>query len=521
MSFTDKPKRSDSMPREADEAVGTVIDADYDGEVNASGHPDQLTRQYGLLRVAGAAITIDNAWVVLGSSISVSILNGGIPGILYGLMVAAFYYAFIGLSLAELASAMPSSGGVYHWATMVAGPRHGRVVGFFTGWINFAAWLFGLASLVQVAANTVVQLYATYHSEFVSEAWHVYVAYLGVLWLSTACVVLANGLVPHTQSAGMMLVLLGGLATIVTLAAMPKQHASNHFVWGSFNENNATGWSGGIAFLTGVLNGAFTIGTPDSISHMAEEVKNPRRNVPLGILLQIGLGFLSALCFAIVLGYAVSDISVLQGGVNTFPLAAIYEQATNSAGATFGLLLIIFLSLLCGVTGTVLTATRTYWALARDNAVPFSSIFSRVHASLSCPVESTIFVSIVVSALGAIPIGSSVGFTNLTGSFIILNSLSYAVPFSVNLLSGRRYFVPGPFHLGRFGFVLNLLAVLFIGLFAIFFCFPTAIPFDSTTMNYNCVIIVGIVILIAAWWLIHASKHYEMPHLKMTVDHST
>lgn len=52
-----------------------VLDADagFDAEVNASGHPDQLKRQYGLLRVAGAAITIDNAWVVLGSSISVSI----------------------------------------------------------------------------------------------------------------------------------------------------------------------------------------------------------------------------------------------------------------------------------------------------------------------------------------------------------------------------------------------------------------------------------------------------------------
>lgn len=472
-------------------------------------------------------------------------MNGGIPGILYGLMVAAFYYVFIGLSLAELASAMPSSGGVYHWATMVAGPRHGRVVGFFTGWLNFAAWLFGLASLVQVTANTVVQLYATYHTDFVSQAWHVYIAYLAVLWLCTACVVFANGLVPHTQSAGMVLVLAGGLATIVTLAAMPKQHASNQFVWGSFAENNATGWSGGVAFLTGVLNGAFTIGTPDSISHMAEEVRDPRRNVPRGILLQIGLGFLSALCFAIVLGYAVSDISVLQGGVNTFPLAAIYEQATNSAGATFGLLLIIFLSLLCGVTGTVLTATRAYWALARDNAVPLSGIFSRVHAQLSCPVESTIFVSIVVSALGAIPLGSSVGFTNLTGSFIILNSISYAVPFSANLLAGRRYFAPGPFHLGRFGFAVNLLAVLFIALFAVFFCFresrecslflylrllfpsltsvlvAPAIPFDYTTMNYNCVIIVGIVVLIAVWWFLHAAKHYEMPHLKMTVDHST
>jgi choline transport protein len=41
--------------------------------VNASGYRDQLTRQYSLLGLAGVALTVDNAWVALGSSISVSI----------------------------------------------------------------------------------------------------------------------------------------------------------------------------------------------------------------------------------------------------------------------------------------------------------------------------------------------------------------------------------------------------------------------------------------------------------------
>lgn len=41
--------------------------------VNASGYKDQLRRQYGLLGLAGIALTVDNAWVALGSSISVSI----------------------------------------------------------------------------------------------------------------------------------------------------------------------------------------------------------------------------------------------------------------------------------------------------------------------------------------------------------------------------------------------------------------------------------------------------------------
>ena len=41
--------------------------------VNASGHKDQLQRQYGLLAICGLALTIDNAWVALGGSIAVSI----------------------------------------------------------------------------------------------------------------------------------------------------------------------------------------------------------------------------------------------------------------------------------------------------------------------------------------------------------------------------------------------------------------------------------------------------------------
>ena len=41
--------------------------------VNASGHRDQLQRQYGLISICGLALTIDNAWVALGGSIAVSI----------------------------------------------------------------------------------------------------------------------------------------------------------------------------------------------------------------------------------------------------------------------------------------------------------------------------------------------------------------------------------------------------------------------------------------------------------------
>ncbi|KAF5006498.1 hypothetical protein FDECE_7133 [Fusarium decemcellulare] len=479
--------------------------------VNASGHSDQLTRQYGLVGLTGIAVTVNNAWVVLGSSISVSILSGGPPGVIYGLIVAVFYYTFIGMSLAELASSFPSSGGVYHWATLAAGPKWGRMTGFFAGWINFYGWMFGLASLVQVAANTSVQLYATYNVNYSSSAWHVYVAYLLVLWLSTSTVIFANRLVPYTQKIGLVLVIVGGLVTIAVVAGMPSRHASNQFVWGSFKENNLTGWNDGIAFMIGVLNGAFAIGTPDAITHMAEEITNPKRDLPRAIFLQIAIGGVYSFAFAVALGYAISDLSVLQTGSNTFPLAGIYHQATQSPGATFALLFIILLSSLCCCIGTVLTNSRTYWALARDNAVPFSRYFSKVDEGLSTPIEATLFVAVIASGIGAIPLGSSVGFNNLTGSFIIISTVSYAIPIAANLITGRKRFPPGPFHLKSLGFAVNGLAVLFITLFDVFFCFPTALPFDATTMNYNSVILCGVVLVTASWWLVYATKHYRGP----------
>lgn len=220
------------------------------------------------------------------------------------------------------------------------------MLGFFTGWINFYGWMFDLASLLQITANISVSMYIVYHQDtYTPESWHVYVAYILITLVCLALVLFANRLVPHTQTLGMFLVIVGGLVTIIVLAAMPARHASNDFVWGSFNENNVTGWPGGVAFLCGVLNGAFTIGTPDAITHMAEELPRPRRDLPKAIALQIGLGFLYAFVFAITIMYAVTDLSVLTaGGINTYPLANIYKQATTNGegrqnfGAQFGLL---------------------------------------------------------------------------------------------------------------------------------------------------------------------------------------
>ncbi|KAF2681122.1 amino acid transporter [Lentithecium fluviatile CBS 122367] len=478
-------------------------------EVNASGHKDQLKRQYGIIALCGLALNIDNAWVALGGSVTIAIANGGAPGVLYELIVACSYYAVIGACIAELASAIPSSGGVYHYASITPGPKYGRVLGFFAGSINFFGWLFDFASITQIVSNVAVQLYAIFHPDMVIEAWHVYIAYILTTILITLTCLYANRLIPLLQDMGLTLVLGGGLVTIIVLAAMPDRHASSSFVWKDFV--NSTGWGNGVAFLTGVLNGAFTIGTVDAITHLAEELPNPERDLPRGVFAQVGLGFLSAFFFGIALFYSITDLDAVVNSNGSFPLAAIYHQATGTKGGTFCLLAIVLFSLLICLVGTLLTCGRIWWTLARDNATPLPHFFSKVDEDLSCPVPATLLCAFLSLCLGAIPLGSSTAFTVLAGSFIILTSASYAIAIAPNLFTSRKYMPKGPFHMGTAGYYVNAAAVLLIIFFDTMYCFPFALPTSADTMNYNSVILVGITVLTAIWWFIKGGARYEAP----------
>ena len=238
--------------------------------INASGHRQELERNFNLLSVCSLGIASGNTWIALGGSITVAIYNGGPPGVIYEFIAASIFYWFIAASIAELASAMPSAGGVYHWSSIIAG-RYGRVCGFFAGWWNFLAWLIGFAASSQISSAQTVSMYSAFHPGFVTQRWHVFVAYIVCIWLSTFVVIFANRALPLVTTFAGFLVLVGVLITIIVCASMAPVHASNAFVWRDWQ--NTTGYgSDGFVFLLGMLNGAFAVGTPDVVSHLAEEI---------------------------------------------------------------------------------------------------------------------------------------------------------------------------------------------------------------------------------------------------------
>lgn len=132
-----------SIPTSA--TTGAVTDVPRP-PVNASGHEQQLTRRFSLLSLAGLGVTVGNVWPAIGGTILVAISNGGPPGVLYEFLAVAVFYFLVAASLAELVSAIPSSAGVYHWASVTGG----RVVGFFAGWWNYLAWTMGAASMAAI-----------------------------------------------------------------------------------------------------------------------------------------------------------------------------------------------------------------------------------------------------------------------------------------------------------------------------------------------------------------------------------
>lgn len=433
-------------------------------------------------------------------------------------IVVNFFYWFIGASVAELASAIPSSSGVYQWASITAGPRYGPILGFFAGYWNLFAWIAGAATASNISANVGSQMYAMYHPDFSPQRWHIFVGYLIVTWCCCCTVLFANRALPAINNAGVFLVIAGVLITIIVCAVVPgtssgNGYASNEFVWKDWSADIGYS-SNGLVFCMGMLNGAYAIGTPDVVSHLAEEIPRPEINVPKAIGMQMIIGFLTSLSYLIAMVYSISDLSALSSGSANFPLAVIYHQATGSAAGTVGLLVVILLPLICCVIGTYITAGRMLWGLARDGATPFSKTVSRVSTTWRNPFNATLVCGFISTLLGCLYVGSSTAFNAFVGSFVILSTCSYLAAILPHILSRRANVTPGPFWMrGLLGYIVHGIACSYMMAFIVIYSFPSSLPVSALSMNYTCLITGGLTIFVAAWWFWVRKRGYKGPPL--------
>lgn len=211
------------------------------------------------------------------------------------------------------------------------------------------------------------------------------------------------------------------------------------------------------------------------------------------------------------ISYAISDLDSVLSITSNFPLTEIYAQATGGTAGAIGLTAVVFLAYFAALPDTFIASGRTFWALSRDKATPFHEFFAHVSERWDNPVRANVLCGIVTTAVGCIYVGNTTAFNAFVGSFVVLGTVSYAIPIVAHMLTKRNSVIFGPFKLGKFGWFINLISVGYILVSDILFCFPFTLPVDAANMNYVCIILGGFTTFVTIWWFYHATKNYEGP----------
>lgn len=280
---------------------------------------------------------------------------------------------------------------------------------------------------------------------------------------------------PLVAKATLYISLISFFVILITVPACASSHQSGHYVFAQFV--NSTGWkSDGMAFIVGLINPNWIFACLDSATHMAEEVPQPERNIPIAILATVGIGFTTSWFYCISMFFSLKDLSKLINSATEVPILELYYQAlNNTAGA-------IVLETLLVVTGMgCLIACHTWqsrlvWSFARDRGVPGHQWISKVNKTLDVPLMSHNVSCFIVGVLGLLYLGSSTAFNSMVTACITLLYISYTTPILCLWYRGRNNIRHGPFWLGTWGLIANIVTLLWTIFCLVMYSFPSTMP---------------------------------------------
>ncbi|KAF4452334.1 putative choline transporter Hnm1 [Fusarium austroafricanum] len=464
------------------------------------GHTQELNRHFSTLSLIGLASTTTISWTGLGLGLITEIGAGGPGAVIYGFILVTILQCFLGATLAEFVSSYPTAGGMYHWIAAVAPKRSTGILSFFTGWFSVLGWIFTTASTNLLFAQIVMALINLYQ-DFEIKAWQTFIVYQGLNLITAAVVMFGNRIIPGLNKFSLFYLQIAWLAVLVTVVACAPSHRSAEFVFKTWINN--TGWENQvICFITGLVNPLYSLGGLDGVTHITEEMPNPSRNAPLAIAITLTIAFCTGLTYLIALMFSVQDYEALSSTTTGLPLAELFHQVTGKVGGAFGLTFLLLVALGPCVVSSQLSTGRIFWAFSRDGAMPFSRIWSKVHPQLKIPLNSQIAVTVIIAALGCLYLGSSTAFNSLLGTAVTVNNIAYLIPIFTNTVTRRKNMHHGVFYMGNvFGPIVNIVSICWLVFAIVFFSFPYVKPVKPENMNYTCVVVGGLLILVGMWWL--------------------
>ncbi|PYH64672.1 putative GABA permease [Aspergillus vadensis CBS 113365] len=457
----------------------------------------ELPRQFSFLSTLALGYSITNSWAGYAGILSIPLVMGGSPTAFFGLVVASIACCFITAGLAELASAFPTSGGPFHFAFMASAPKHRAAVSFVVGWLTMISWCTVSTSNGIVCAQMISGLVTVHRPSFTEAAWRIYLIYLLIVLLSTMVVCFLPRVIPLVEDFILTFSLLTFSASFITVLAMQDHKQSAPTVF--FAYENHTGWGDGTAFMIGAGTCMYAYITVDSITHIADEVPEPGRNIPRAMMSTVLTGMVTCIPYSVTILFCTTDLNAVAS--SSIPIYTAYLQATSSSAvATLFTAWVIFFYCAAELS-CILTAGRLAYTFARAGGLPYSSFFLKITNEM--PLNATLGCCVFICLYGLIYIGSASAFNSLISIVIIELNICYVIPQGIVLLRGREAVLPRrAFALGKHvGPFCNAVAVLWVAVILVFFCLPLRLPTTVHDMNYVSVVLAGFVALIAlGWW---------------------
>lgn len=131
-------------------------------------------------------------------------------------------------------------------------------------------------------------------------------------------------------------------------------------------------------------------------------------------------------------------------------------------------------------------SSRLTWSFARDSALLGSKSLSQIHPRLQVPVWALIANSAVIFIIGCVYLASTTAFNAFIGSGLLLQQCSFAFPAALLLWNKRSDAVlpkTRSTNLGVFGWICDIVTVLFALLCTVMYCFPVSLPVTAGNMS--------------------------------------
>ncbi|KAI9661002.1 MAG: hypothetical protein M1821_009329 [Bathelium mastoideum] len=490
--------------------------SEEDRKLAELGYIQVYKREFSWLSCISFAVSISGLFASVATTFVYPLEAGGTASAVWCWLISGAGCMCIAISVSELASAYPTSGGLYFTCKYLVPERWVPEISWLCGWFNLLGQVAGLASTEYGCAQLLLAAVSMASGptadgfRYTPTARQTVGVSAAITFMHGALNSLNTGYLEKITRTYVIFHFGVLVSCCIALLVMCDFKNSSSFVWTSVVPD--AGWSpAGWSFLFGFLSVSWTMTDYDATAHIAEEIKNPEVKAPWSITIALAFTYIGGWLFTIVLSYCTGDVATLLASPLEQPVAQIFYNVFGPAGGTIFTVFAFIILNFTGMTG-MQAGARTFFAIARDEMIPLSRIWAKMNKTTHTPLYSVWLLTILTVCINLIGLGSYTAIAAIFNMTAIALDWSYCIPILCKMVFGR--FKPGPFYLGKFGFFINLWAVLWTLFVSIIFILPTIRPVTAENMNYASVILAAVVIFAVIYWYASGRFYYTGPRVK-------